>query len=162
VSQPERYPGVGGVATYSEKLEVGYRWYDAQNQTPLYPFGYGLSYTSFAFSHLTVSRPSRNGNVTVTVEVRNTGSRTGAEVAQVYVTDPASAGEPPRQLKGFAKVSLRPGQRKCVTLTLDRRAFSIWDVTAQNWTTVAGRYTVAVGDSSRNLPLSAPVVLNGQ
>jgi beta-glucosidase len=162
VSQPERYPGVGGVATYSEKLEVGYRWYDAQNQAPLYPFGYGLSYTSFAFSHLTVSRPSRNGNVTVTVEVRNTGSRTGAEVAQVYVTDPASAGEPPRQLKGFAKVSLRPGRRKCVTLTLDRRAFSIWDVTAQNWTTVAGRYTVAVGDSSRNLPLSAPVVLNGQ
>ncbi|MFL5911671.1 MAG: glycoside hydrolase family 3 C-terminal domain-containing protein [Gaiellaceae bacterium] len=158
-NSPERYPGVNGVATYSEKLEVGYRWYDAQNQTPLYPFGYGLSYTTFAFGHLKVS-PGPGGHVCVGVDVRNTGSRTGAEVAQVYVTDPASAGEPPRQLKGFAKVTLRPGQTKHVTLTLDRRAFSIWDSTAQDWTTVGGRYTVAVGDSSRNLPLSAPVTVS--
>ena len=156
---PERYPGVNGVATYSEKLEVGYRWYDAENQTPLYPFGYGLSYTNFAFSHLKVSRAS-HGHVTVGVDVRNTGSRTGSEVAQLYVTDPASAGEPPRQLKGFAKVSLRPGQTKHVTLTLDQRAFSIWDTTAQRWTTVPGRYTVSVGDSSRDLPLSAPVTVS--
>jgi beta-glucosidase len=158
VSSPERYPGVNGVATYSEKLEVGYRWYDAENQTPLYPFGYGLSYTRFAFSHLKVS-PSRNGHVTIGVDVRNTGARAGAEVAQVYVGDPASAGEPPRQLKGFAKVSLRPGQTKHVTLTLDQRAFSIWDTAAQRWTTVSGTYTVAAGDSSRNLPLSAPVTV---
>jgi beta-glucosidase len=162
VSQPERYPGINGVATYSEKLEIGYRWYDAQDQTPLFPFGYGLSYTSFSFSRLTVSRPSRDGQVTVAVNVRNTGRRTGAEVVQVYVGDPASAGEPPRQLKGFAKVTLRPGQMRRVTLTLDRRAFAIWDTTAQDWTTVAGRYTVAVGDSSRNLPLSAPVFLPGR
>jgi beta-glucosidase len=158
-NSPERYPGVNGVATYSEKLEVGYRWYDAENQTPLYPFGYGLSYTKFAFSHLKVS-PGHDGHVTVGVDVRNTGTRTGAEVAQVYVGDPASAGEPPRQLKGFAKVSLRPGQSKHVTLTLDQRAFSIWDTASQRWTTVPGRYTVAVGDSSRSLPLSAPVTVH--
>jgi beta-glucosidase len=160
VSSPERYPGVNGVVTYSEKLEVGYRWYDAENQDPLFPFGYGLSYTNFAFSDLTASPPSGNGHVTVGVDLRNTGSRTGAEVAQLYVTDPASAGEPPKQLKGFAKVSLRPGQKKHVTLTLDQRAFSIWDSTAQRWTTVGGRYTVSVGDSSRNLPLSAPVTVS--
>jgi beta-glucosidase len=160
VSSPERYPGANGVVTYSEKLEVGYRWYDAENQDPLFPFGYGLSYTNFAFSNLTVSPPSGNGHVTVGVDVRNTGSRTGAEVAQLYVTDPASVGEPPKQLKGFAKVSLRPGQKKHVTLTLDQRAFAIWDSAAQRWTTVGGRYTVSVGDSSRNLPLSAPVAVS--
>jgi beta-glucosidase len=157
-STPERYPGVNGNVTYSEKLEIGYRWYDAQNQQPLFPFGYGLSYTNFAFGHLKVSpRPDRHGRVTVSVNVRNTGSRTGAEVAQVYVTAPASAGEPPRQLKGFAKVTLRPGQTKRVTLRLDGRAFSVWDTAAQRWRTAGGRHVVAVGDSSRNLPLSASV-----
>jgi beta-glucosidase len=159
VSSPERYPGVNGVAKYSEKLEVGYRWYDAQSQDPLFPFGYGLSYTTFSFGHLKVSRSDQDGRVTVAVDVRNTGSRTGAEVVQLYVTDPASAGEPPKQLKGFAKVSLRPHQVKHVKLTLDRRAFSVWDSATQSWTVPGGRYTVAVGDSSRNLPLSAPVTL---
>jgi beta-glucosidase len=157
VSSPERYPGVNGVVTYSEKLEVGYRWYDAQGQDPLFPFGYGLSYTRFAFSHLKVSRPGRDGRATVSVNVRNTGSRAGAEVAQVYVTDPPSAGEPPRQLRGFAKVALRPGQTKRVRVALDPRTFSIWDTAAQRWTTVGGRYTVSVGDSSRDLPVSATV-----
>jgi beta-glucosidase len=97
--------------------------------------------------------------VTVGVDVRNTGTRTGAEVVQAYVGDPAAAGEPPHQLKGFAKVSLRPGERRHVTLTLDRRAFSVWDSAAQRWTTTPGRYTVAVGDSSRDLPLSATVAM---
>jgi beta-glucosidase len=159
VSSPERYPGVNGVATYSERLQVGYRWYDAQGQDPLFPFGYGLSYTTFSFGHLTVGRPDRDGRVTVGFDVRDTGSRTGAEVAQVYVSDPASAGEPPRQLKGFAKVTLRPGQVRHVRLTLDRRAFSVWDSAAQRWTVPGGRYTIAVGDSSRDLPLSASVTL---
>jgi beta-glucosidase len=155
VSTPERYPGINGTVVYSEKLEVGYRWYDAQGEDPLFPFGYGLSYTRFAFSHLAVT-PAR-GRVTVGVDVTNTGSRSGAEVAQVYLTFPAAAGEPPRQLKGFAKVYLRPGERRHVRLTLDQRAFAIWDSAAQNWTTLAGRYRVSVGDSSRDLPLSAPV-----
>jgi beta-glucosidase len=93
---PQQYPGVDGVAVYSEGLEVGYRYDDANNLTPLFPFGYGLSYTSFAFSHLTVSGSQ------VTAEVTNTGDRAGTEVAQLYIGDPASAGEPPRQLKGFS------------------------------------------------------------
>ena len=157
-STPDRFPGVNGNVNYSEKLEVGYRWYDAQGQQPLFPFGYGLSYTSFAFSHLEVSpQADRHGQVTVGMDVRNTGSRTGAEVTQVYVTAPPSAGEPPKQLKGFAKVTLRPGQTKHVTFRLDSRAFSIWDTASQRWTTVGGRHIVAVGDSSRNLPLSAAV-----
>jgi beta-glucosidase len=164
---PERYPGVNGVATYSEGLQVGYRWYDAQDIAPLFPFGYGLSYTSFAFEHLTVTPVlGLGGHVTVGVDVTNTGSRAGADVAQAYVTDPAAAGEPPRQLKGFAKVELAPGQTKHVTMQLDERAFSTWDTPAQQWTTHDGTYTVSVGDSSRDLPrhgsVRVPVTLGAQ
>jgi beta-glucosidase len=158
VSIPERYPGVNGTVVYSENLEIGYRWYDARGEEPLFPFGYGLSYTSFAFSRLRVTPVlGRYGQADVEADVTNTGSRAGATVAQVYLTFPASAGEPPRQLKSFAKVFLRPGERRHLRFSLDQRAFSVWDSAAQNWTTIAGRYQVAVGDSSRNLPLSAPV-----
>ncbi|OLE21549.1 MAG: hypothetical protein AUG44_27250 [Actinobacteria bacterium 13_1_20CM_3_71_11] len=158
VSTPDRWPGVNGTAHYSEGLQVGYRWYDAQGQDPLFPFGYGLSYTTFAFRHLTVTPLLvPGGQVLVGVDVTNTGTRAGTEVAQVYVSDPATAGEPPKQLKGFQKVTLQPGQTRHVTFRLDERAFSVWDSTAQQWTTVTGRYRVSVGDSSRNLPLSAPV-----
>ncbi|HEY3716491.1 MAG TPA: glycoside hydrolase family 3 C-terminal domain-containing protein [Jatrophihabitantaceae bacterium] len=155
---PQQYPGVNGTAVYSEGLQVGYRWYDAQGIAPLFPFGYGLSYTTFAFSHLTVTPVlALRGQVTVGVDVTNTGTRTGSEVAQVYVADPAAAGEPPTQLKGFQKVTLAPGQTKHLRLTLDQRAFSTWDPAAQQWTTRDGRYRVFVGDSSRNLPLQRPV-----
>jgi beta-glucosidase len=155
---PQQYPGVNGTADYSEGLGVGYRWYDAQDIAPLFPFGYGLSYTTFAFSHLRATPTlAPNGHVTVTAEVTNTGSHAGAEVAQVYVTDPSSTGEPPKQLKGFAKVSLAAGQTKDLTFTLDQRAFSTWEPTAQQWSTHDGRYTVSVGDSSRDLPLHAAV-----
>ena len=158
VSTPDRWPGVNGTAHYSEALQVGYRWYDAQNQDPLFPFGFGLSYTTFAFRHLTVTPVLVPGGfVKVGVDVTNIGTRAGTEIAQVYVTDPATAGEPPRQLKGFQKVTLQPGQTRHLMFTLDERAFSVWDATAQQWTTVVGRYRVSVGDSSRNLPLSARV-----
>jgi beta-glucosidase len=151
-SKPERYPGVNGTGVYSERLEIGYRWYDAQGEEPLFPFGYGLSYTTFGFSRMSVlPQLNGNGHVVVGFDLTNTGERTGAEVAQVYLADPAAAGEPPRQLKGFAKVLLRPGERRHVTITLDPRAFSIWDTAAQRWTTVSGQYQVLVGDSSRSL-----------
>jgi beta-glucosidase len=160
VSSPERYPGVNGTAVYGEGLEVGYRWYDAQGEEPLFPFGFGLSYTSFAFSNLSVSPVvNRGGHARASFDVTNTGSRAGAEVAQVYLTDPPAAGEPPRQLKGFVKVSLRPGQTRHVVVNLDERAFSIWDSAAQQWTTVGGDYQVQVGDSSRNLPLGGTVTV---
>jgi beta-glucosidase len=157
-AQPERYPGVNGTATYSEGLQVGYRWYDAQGQEPLFPFGFGLSYTSFAFSRLRVS-PAPGGSATVEVDVTNTGQRTGAEVAQVYLTDPAATGEPPKQLKGFSKITLRPGERRHLRFTLDRRAFSVWDSATQGWTVVPGRFRISVGDSSRNLPLAADITM---
>jgi beta-glucosidase len=158
---PAQYPGVDGTATYSEGLDVGYRWYDANDQTPLFPFGFGLSYTSFKYSGLVVSpRLNQNGQVTVGVDVTNTGNRAGADVAQVYVADPPVAGEPPRQLKGFQKVQLAAGQTKHLVFKLDQRAFSIWNSDAQAWTTVDGRYTVHVGDSSTDLPLSAPVTVD--
>ncbi len=104
---------------YSEGLQVGYRWYDQQQLAPLFPFGYGLSYTSFRFSKLSLSAStlSDTGSIDVSADVTNTGRRAGAEVAQLYLTDPASTGEPGRQLKGFEKVFLYPGQTKTVHLT---------------------------------------------
>ncbi|OLB75405.1 MAG: glycosyl hydrolase, partial [Actinobacteria bacterium 13_2_20CM_2_71_6] len=152
VHTASQYPGVNGTATYSEKLQVGYRWYDAQNVAPLFPFGFGLSYTGFSFANLSVpAAPGTDGRVTVSVDVTNTGSRTGADVVQVYVAAPASAGEPPKQLKGFAKVKLNPGQTQRVSITLEDRAFSSWSTSAKQWTAVPGQHTVLVGDSSRSL-----------
>ncbi len=155
---PEQYPGVNGVATYSEKLEVGYRWYDAQKIAPLFPFGFGLSYTTFKFDHLKVS-PATANKVIVEFDVTNTGKRDGSEIAQVYLASPATAGEPPKQLKGFARVDLHAGQTKHVTMNLDERAFSIWKTEANKWTVAPGTYGVLVGDSSRDLPLKGSVTI---
>ncbi|VVJ19922.1 Beta-glucosidase (EC [Amycolatopsis camponoti] len=150
-----QFPGVNGVATYSEGLQVGYRWFDAQGKTPLFPFGHGLSYTTFAFSGLSV-RNTGDG-ATATFTVRNTGKRAGAEVAQLYLGFPAAAGEPPRQLKGFSRVELAPGQARRVTIDLDVRDFSVWDTGRHAWRPVRGGFTVQVGDSSRSLPLRVPL-----
>jgi len=163
-STPAQYPGitVNGAPTvyYSEGLEMGYRWYATNGVQPLFPFGYGLSYTTFGFSNLTVSpNQTPSGQVEVGVDVTNTGSRTGAEVAQVYLTDPQQAGEPLIQLRGFQKVTLRPGQTRHLTFHLAPRVFQIWNSDAQAWNTVTGTYTVRVGDSSANLPLQAPVTV---
>jgi beta-glucosidase len=160
-STPDRWPGVNGVATYSEGLRIGYRWYDAQGIAPLFPFGYGLSYTSFRFGRLSVTPGSTSsGHVTVGADVTNTGDRAGADVAQAYVSAPASAGEPPRQLRGFAKVFLAPGETKHVTFRLDARAFSVWNATTHAWTLVPGRHGISVGDSSRDLPLNGVVTIS--
>jgi beta-glucosidase len=148
-----QFPGVNGVATYSEGLQVGYRWFDAQGRTPLFPFGYGLSYTTFAFSGLSVHNTGHGATATFTV--RNTGKRAGAEVAQLYLGFPAAAGEPPRQLKGFSRVELAPGQARRVTIELAARDFSVWDTGSHAWQPVRGGFTVQVGDSSRSLPLQA-------
>lgn len=159
---PQQYPGVNGTVIYSEKLEVGYRWYDAQKVAPLFPFGFGLSYTTFHLSNLNASASARPGEtrVRVSLDVTNTGSRAGAEVVQVYVASPPSAGEPPKQLRGFAKVTLRPGETQRVSIALDPRAFSIWDTKTNRWAVVGGKYEILVGDSSRNLPLRAAIAVN--
>jgi beta-glucosidase len=136
---------------YNEGLKVGYKWYDAEGKQPLFAFGHGLSYTSFAYSDLKVVRGQA---VTVTFNVKNTGARAGAEIAQVYVSLPASAGEPPKRLVAWDKVQLRPGQVKKVALTLDPHYLSIFNADKGEWELVAGDYKVWVGGSSRNLPLS--------
>jgi beta-glucosidase len=147
-----QWPGVNGKVRYSEGVLVGYRWYATKRITPLFPFGYGLSYTSFAFSDLDV-RPGHDGYL-VSAHVTNTGQRAGADVAQLYVGDPASTGEPAEQLKGFKRVTLRPGQTTRVTFTVNRDAFAWWN---GQWTVTPGSYGLMVGDSSANLPLTAHV-----
>jgi beta-glucosidase len=164
---PQQYPGVNGTAAYSEGLKVGYRWYDAEKVEPLFAFGYGLSYTTFAFSKLSLPgltaspmRAQPNAQANVSFDVTNIGSRAGSDVAQVYVTFPAAAGEPPKQLKGFAKVTLQPGQTQHVTVTLYERAFTIWDSAGKQWTVVPGQYSILVGDSSRSLPLDGKISIS--
>ncbi len=154
-NNPQRYPGVNERVTYSEGLLVGYRWYDARRLAPAYPFGFGLSYTSFSLGRLKV-RALGSGRFSVVVPVRDAGSRAGAEVVELYVGDPAS-GEPPHQLKAFAKVFLRPDQHKLVTLGLDRTSFEVWDTSRSAFVVPAGRYHLYVGTSSRDLPLAASV-----
>jgi beta-glucosidase len=149
---------VNGTVQYSEGLLVGYRWYSTKHITPLFPFGAGLSYTTFAYRHLAV-RPGPGKTLTVTAAVTNTGSRAGADVAQLYVTDPAATGEPAEQLKGFQRVTLQPGQTKLVSFTLSPRAFAWWNERTSRWTLTPGRYTLRLGDSSVNLPLITHVEL---
>ena len=164
-STPARWPGVNGQVHYSEGLGVGYRWYDAKGITPLFPFGYGLSYTRFSFSHLYVSPSSTTslGTVRVGATVTNTGTRTGAEVAQLYLADPAAAREPPRQLKGFHRVTLGPGKSARLHFTLTPRDLSYWDSSAGTWAVAEGTYHVMVGDSSAiaGLPLSRSFRVHG-
>jgi beta-glucosidase len=165
-SQEGQWPGINGLSTYSEKLDVGYRWYDATHTQPLFPFGFGLSYTTFRVSHLVVAPATlsltpdlAHKSVSVTVDVTNTGKRAGAEVVQVYVEQPSANGEPPHQLRAFAKVDLRPGETKPVSLTLDPRSFSIYDASAHRWTSPEGTYEILAGTSSRDLPLHANVTI---
>ncbi|MHA6758528.1 discoidin domain-containing protein [Streptacidiphilus sp. PAMC 29251] len=150
---PAQWPGVNNQITYSEGLDVGYRWYDAKNITPMFPFGFGLSYTSYAFSNLQVGALN-GGNATVTATVTDTGAKAGTDVVQLYVGDPASTGEPVHQLRNFQRVSLTPGQAKTVTFTVSAHDLAYWNTASSNWTTAAGSYQILVGDSSRNLPLT--------
>jgi beta-glucosidase len=154
-----QWPGNGSNAVqYSEGLKVGYRWYDAQNIAPLFPFGFGLSYTTFGFSGLTVGALS-GGQADVSATVTNTGTRAGTEVVQLYVGQPAANGEPPHQLKNFQRVTLNPGQAQTVHFTVTTRDLSVWDTTANAWRAPAGAYSILVGDSSRNLPLTGTLTV---
>jgi beta-glucosidase len=150
------YPGDGTNVYYREGTLVGYRWYDATHQRPLFPFGFGLSYTTFGFSGIHVT-PTRDG-YGVTADVTNTGSRTGSEVAQLYVGSPRTAHEPLRQLKAYGKVRLAPGQTRTVHLMLTRADLAAWNP-GTGWRTAPGTYRLYVGDSSRHLPLRAQIRL---
>ena len=172
-ASPGQFPGTGGQVQYSEGINVGYRYYDANNETPMFPFGYGLSYTSFRYSNLSISSQTVqnavsdpgatscqcNGQstslVTVSATVTNTGSVAGSDVAQLYLGDPAAASEPPRQLKGFQRVTLQPGQSTTVKFSLSGHDLSYWNDAANGWVLPDGQFSVHVGDSSAvaNLPL---------
>jgi beta-glucosidase len=143
------YPGDGHSANFTEGVLVGYRWYDAMNQQPLFGFGHGLSYTAFKYDGIQVK--SNADSATVKVRVTNIGKRAGAEVAQLYLESPPQALEPPRQLKGFEKTMLQPGESSTLTFTLDRDALSSWDEYSHEWKLYPGNYTVNVGSSSRDL-----------
>jgi beta-glucosidase len=146
---------------YTDKLMVGYRYWTTTGKHPLFPFGFGLSYTTFNFANLQTPATAASGStVAVSFDVTNTGSVAGAEVAQLYVSDPsAKVTRPERELKGFEKVNLAPGETKHITLNLDARAFSYWDEAAHKWAIDPGKFVLRVGDSSENTPLSAEVTL---
>jgi beta-glucosidase len=150
---PASYPGIANSETYREGVFVGYRWFDAHRLDPAFPFGFGLSYTRFAFRDLAIE-PTGAGAV-VTATVANVGRRTGEAVPQLYVGLPSSASvpQPPAQLRGIAKLQLAPGKRARVRFALDARSLSYWDTGLGSWRVGRGCYRVMVGSSSRDLPL---------
>jgi len=142
--------------TYNEGVEVGYKWYDARHKQVLFPFGFGLSYTTYAYSNFKVT-PGANPHVTFTV--KNTGAQAGAEVAELYVSLPANAKEPPKRLVGFSKVKLAAGESKEVSINVDKKFLSIFNVEKNGWQLLPGEYTFWAGGSSQDLPLHAAVSL---
>jgi beta-glucosidase len=142
--------------TYNEGVKVGYKWYDAENKPVLFPFGYGLSYTTYAYSNLKVT-PGKNPRVTFTVT--NTGNRAGAEVAEVYASLPAAAAEPPKRLVGWSKVKLNAGESKEVVIEVDPKYLSIFNVEKNGWQLLPGDYGFMVGGSSQSLPLKESISL---
>ena len=151
------YPGDGRTADFTEGVLVGYRWYDAKKEKPLFPFGFGLSYTTFQYSDLKIE--GSGAERFVKLRVKNTGARPGAEVVQLYLGFPPEAAEPPLQLKGFEKIEVAPGETKAVELRLDRDAVSAFDEFEHRWRLYPGSYTVQVGGSSRDSRLAASFVL---
>ncbi len=157
-STTAQYPGIDDQAQYSEGIFVGYRHYDAHNITPLFPFGYGLSYTTFSYSHLRISRSA--SLYAVDLDVTNSGTRAGGEVVQLYLGLPStSVPEPPRQLKGFQKLFLQPGQSQHVRFLLQSGDLAYWNVQRHTWTVQPGSYQVMVGSSSRDIRLQGSLMI---
>ncbi len=145
-----------------EGVFVGYRWYESKNLEPLYPFGHGLSYTAFEYGDLNVSKQKFNENdvITVSFAVKNIGGRKGLEIAQLYIQDvECSVPRPIKELKGFQKVDLEPGQSKIVQLQLNKKAFSYWNPQTKDWFAEKGRFIIHVGSSSKDLRLKKELEL---
>jgi beta-glucosidase len=159
VSTSAQFPGTDGKVHYSEGVEVGYRWYDATGTKPLFPFGFGLSYTTFSYGSPSVRVRYDDGRpvVTASVQVQNTGRRSGADVAQLYLGQPSSAGNPPRQLESFERVTLSPGESRNVVFTLRGLQLAFYNQTAQSWQIAKGNYRIWMGDSSALAQLPAKV-----
>ena len=154
------FPGDGETVEYKEGIFVGYRYYDKKEMPVRYPFGYGLSYTEFAYSNLKLDKKSMKDTdtLTVSVDVTNTGSREGKEIVQLYVEDlTGSANRPVRELKNFVKVSLAPGETKTVQMELNKRSFAWYNVKLHDWYAASGIYEIQIGKSSREIVLSDTV-----
>jgi beta-glucosidase len=157
------YPGADGKVAYDEDILVGYRWHDTRGVAPLFPFGHGLSFTTFAYSNLKINVENAKAaapKAVATVDVKNTGSVAGKAVAQLYVKDDkASVLRPEQELKGFNKILLQPGETQTVSFTLDAQAFSYFDEKSMKWVAEPGRFEIRVGNSSRDIQLKGEVVL---
>jgi beta-glucosidase len=156
------FPGTGDKVEYREGIFVGYRYYDKKRVKPLFPFGFGLSYTTFEYSDLTVDKTNLTDKdtVQVSVKVKNTGKVTGKEIVQLYVSDVESnVSRPEKELKGFEKVALEPGEEKTVTFTLDKRSFAYYNVDLKDWHVETGQFEIKVGASSRDIRLTTQVVV---
>ena len=151
------YPGTNGTLFYKEGLLVGYRWFDTKNIEPEFPFGFGLSYTTFEYSNLKfVPGQGANGPiVTATFDLANTGSRAGAEVAELYIhQDNPGLPRPVKELKGFKKIFLQPGEKQTVSIPLDQRSFAYYDPAKAGWVAEAGDYKILIGSSSKDIRLT--------
>jgi beta-glucosidase len=144
---------------YTEGLKVGYKWFEAENKQPLFPFGFGLSYTTYAYSELKASVSGKD--VTVTFSIKNTGKRAGAEIAQIYASLPAGTGEPPKRLVAFERVELAPGETKSVSVKLDPWFLSIFNAEKNAWELVPGDYKVLIGGSSQATTLTQAIKIGG-
>ena len=136
---------------YDEGLKVGYKWYESEHKDPLFPFGFGLSYTTYAYSNLKTDNAQR----TVSFAVKNTGKCAGTEIAQVYATLPEAAGEPFKRLVGWQRIELAPGESKTVTVAVDPWVMSIFDEQNNVWSLLPGAYKIFAGPSSNEIPLNA-------
>jgi len=154
------FPGNGRSSLYSEGIFVGYRWYDARKMDVLFPFGHGLSYTTFEYSDIKVSKKAFKDTegVEVTVKIKNTGKVEGKEIAQLYVSDKTGFEiRPVRELKGFEKVNLKPGESKILSFKLDKRSFAYWNTDIKDWYAASGKYIISIGASSRDIRASIEV-----
>jgi beta-glucosidase len=152
------YPGHWGREEYKEELLVGYRYYDTKNVEPMFPFGYGLSYTKFEYSNISLPNKINNNEdeVHVSFDIKNTGRRVGKEIAQVYVRDEeCSVLRPYKELKGFGKVELKPGETKTLNIKLNKRAFQFYDPVKKQWISEPGKFEILVGSSSKEIRLKA-------
>jgi beta-glucosidase len=159
---PNTYPGdANGNESYAEGLDVGYRWYDATGQRPLFPFGYGLSYEQFRVSGTRAFSNPHHGDAFVITRVTNTSRRTGAATVELFLQSPPAAQEPPRQLKGYANVTLAPGQSRLVLLRLGPSDLAYYNAASGRWTVAPGRYKALVGTSSTDLDQAASFEIGG-
>jgi beta-glucosidase len=158
------FPGKNGRAFYGEGIYIGYRYYDKKNIEPLFPFGFGLSYTTFAYSDLMLDKNSmtESDELSVSLKVKNTGKVAGKEIVQLYVhKENAVISRPEKELRAFAKVDLKPGEEKTVSFKLSKRDFAFYDVDLKDWKVNSGKYEILAGSSSRNLPLKEVIDVTG-